>query len=50
MSIFASGAIPAEEAVRWICDRPNIKSIVFGASSRANIQQTRDLILKYTQA
>ncbi len=50
MSVFASGAIPAEEAIRWICDRPNIKSIVFGASSRSNIQHTRDLVLKYTQA
>jgi hypothetical protein len=48
MSVFASGAIAPEEAVRWICDRPNIQSIVFGASSRANIQQTRDLILKYS--
>jgi hypothetical protein len=49
MSIFASGAIPPEEAIKWVCDRPNIKSIVFGASSKGNIQQTRDLILKYTQ-
>ncbi|MGC4069139.1 MAG: hypothetical protein QM784_31730 [Polyangiaceae bacterium] len=49
MSIFASGAIPPEEAIKWVCDRPNIKSIVFGASSKGNIQQTRNLILKYTQ-
>lgn len=49
MSVFASGAIPPEEAIRWICDRPNIQSIVFGASSRGNIEQTRDLVEKYTQ-
>lgn len=48
MSVFASGAIPPEEAIRWICDRPNIKSIVFGASSRGNIQQTRELIARYS--
>jgi hypothetical protein len=48
MSVFASGAIPAEEAIRWICERPNIESIVFGASSSQNILQTIDLINRYT--
>jgi hypothetical protein len=47
MSVFASGAIPADEAIKWICDQPNIKSIVFGASSQANIRSTRDLVDKY---
>jgi len=44
MSIFASGAIPPREAIEWVCAQPNIESIVFGASSRANIRSTRDLV------
>ena len=48
MSVFASGAIPAEEAIQWICDQPRIESIVFGASSRGNIRGTRDLVSKYS--
>jgi hypothetical protein len=47
MSVFASGAIPAEEAIKWVCDHPNIKSIVFGASSQTNIRNTRELVDKY---
>ena len=44
MSVFASGAIPAREAIEWVCGLPNLESIVFGASSRANIAATRQLI------
>jgi hypothetical protein len=44
MSILASGAIPAEEAVKYVCELKNIKSIVFGASSKTNILQTKKLI------
>jgi hypothetical protein len=44
MSVFASGAIAPEEALRYICDQKNIVSIVFGASSRGNIKQTKELI------
>ena len=44
MSVFASGAIPAEEAIEWVCAQPGLESIVFGASSARNIQQTRDLV------
>jgi hypothetical protein len=44
MSIFASGAIPAREAVEYVCAQPRIESIVFGASGRANIRQTNALI------
>lgn len=44
MSIFASGAIPAREAVAYVCGLEQVESIVFGASSRQNIQQTSDLI------
>lgn len=44
MSVLASGSIPAEEAIDWVCAQPNIESIVFGASSRSNIHKTRDLV------
>jgi hypothetical protein len=47
MSVFASGAIPAEEAIEWVCAQPNLASIVFGASSRGNIRRTRELVDRY---
>jgi hypothetical protein len=48
MSIFASGAIQAREAVLYVCEQPLIESIVFGASGRANIRQTKALIDELT--
>lgn len=47
MSVFASGAIPAEEAIEWIAGVPNVQSVVFGASSRNNIRKTSELAAKY---
>ena len=44
MSVFASGAIPAREAIEWISEQPNIEAIVFGASSKANIVSTKQLV------
>ncbi len=44
MSVFASGAIPPREALDYVCRQPQIESIVFGASSRANIRHTKALI------
>jgi hypothetical protein len=44
MSVFASGAVPPREAIEWIFEQPNIESIVFGASSTANILSTRALV------
>lgn len=44
MSVFASGAIPAREALEWVLALPNIESIVFGASSMTNIRATRRLV------
>src|SRR5690606_13144433 len=43
MSVYASGAIPPEEAIKWVCERPRLEAIVFGASSRRNIRHTREL-------
>ncbi|HEX5264563.1 MAG TPA: hypothetical protein VFW13_13605 [Phenylobacterium sp.] len=47
MSVFASGAIPPREAIEWICRQPNIESIVFGASGRENIRNTRELVEQF---
>lgn len=47
MSVFASGAIPPKEAIQWICEQPNLEAIVFGASSRGNIRNTRELVDTY---
>lgn len=47
MSVYASGAIPPREAIEWVCQQPNIKSIVFGASSRGNIRNTKELVDLY---
>ena len=48
MSILASGAIPPREAVAYVCAQRRIESVVFGASSRANIRQTKALIDELT--
>lgn len=44
MSVFASGALPAQEALEYVCGYPQIESIVFGASTRKNIAQTKRMI------
>jgi hypothetical protein len=44
MSVFASGALPAREALRWVLAEPYVQSIVFGASSRRNISNTVELV------
>ena len=47
MSVFASGAIPPEEAIEWVCSQPNVAAIVFGASNARNIRHTRDLVARH---
>jgi len=44
MSILASGAVRPKEAVAYVCSQPAIRSIVFGASSRQHIQETKGMI------
>lgn len=44
MAVLASGAIPPSEAIEYVCGLPKIQSIVFGASSRGHIEQTKELI------
>lgn len=47
MSVFASGGIPAREAIEWVTSEPYVESIVFGASSRRNIENTVELIREF---
>jgi hypothetical protein len=44
MSVLVSGALQPRPAIEYIAQQPNIESIVFGASSRGNIKQTKQLI------
>ncbi len=47
MQVLAAGAIPPKEAIEYVCGLPNIESILFGASSKTNIEETVSLIHKY---
>lgn len=44
MSVLASGAIPPHEAIEWVVNEPYVTSILFGASSRSNIESTVRII------
>ena len=44
MSVFASGAIAPAPAIEWVCKLEGLQSIVFGASTPANIRHTKTLI------
>jgi hypothetical protein len=44
MSILASGAVSPKEAIEYVCGLPKVQSIVFGASSREHIEQTKEII------
>ena len=48
MSVLASGAIAPREAIEYVCAQTRIEAIVFGASSRGNIRQTKALIDELT--
>jgi hypothetical protein len=50
MSVFASGALPPQEALGYVCGFSQIESIVFGASGRKNIAQTKQMIDRMTPA
>jgi hypothetical protein len=49
MSVFASGGISPREAIEWVTNEPYVESIVFGASSRGNIENTVALIREFDQ-
>jgi hypothetical protein len=47
MQVLAAGALGPEEAIAYIGNFPRIESVLFGASTKSHIKQTRDLIQKY---
>jgi len=49
MQVLAAGALRPKEAIEYLAGFPKIESVLFGASSKAHIQETRDLIMKYMQ-
>lgn len=47
MQVLAGGAIPPGEALEYVSKLPNIESILFGASSKKNIESTVSYIEKF---
>jgi hypothetical protein len=47
MQVLGGGAINPKEAIDYVCSLPNIESILFGASSKANITQTVSYIKNF---
>ena len=50
MQVLAGGAVSPKDAIEYVCSLPNIESILFGASSKGNINETVSLINNYDQA
>jgi hypothetical protein len=44
MQVLGGGAIPPKEALEYVANLPNVESILFGASSKQNIQNTIETI------
>lgn len=44
MSVFASGAVRPKEAIEYVAGLPKIGAVLFGASSRGNIEESKWLI------
>lgn len=49
MQVLAAGTISPQEALEYVCSLDGVDSILFGASSRGNIKQTKELIDAFTQ-
>jgi len=47
MQVLGGGAIPPKEALEYVANLPNVESILFGASSKQNIQNTVETIKYY---
>jgi len=47
MSVLASGAVPPDEALEYVCGFENVRSILFGASTASHIKHTKRLIETY---
>ena len=49
MQALAAGAIRPEDAMQYVCRQRGIASILYGASTRAHIRETKDLIDRLSQ-
>lgn len=47
MQVLAAGALRPKEAIEYLGNFPRIESVLFGASSKAHIKETKELIEKY---
>jgi hypothetical protein len=47
MQVLGGGAISPKDAIEYVCNLPNIESILFGASSKGNITQTINYINEF---
>jgi hypothetical protein len=47
MSVLASGALGADEAISYVAELGKVESVVFGASSAENIRKTKAALDKY---
>ena len=48
MQTLAAGAVPPKEAMEYVCGRDGISSILFGASTKEHIRQTKEMIEKFS--
>ncbi|KPL20676.1 MAG: hypothetical protein AMJ75_11425 [Phycisphaerae bacterium SM1_79] len=49
MSIMAAGAVPPKEAIEYVTGFKNIKSLVFGASTKAHVKGTKELMDEFVK-
>lgn len=49
MQTLAAGAILPKEAMEYVCTQDGIESILFGASTKSHISQTKDLIAEFSR-
>jgi phosphoribosylformimino-5-aminoimidazole carboxamide ribonucleotide (ProFAR) isomerase len=47
MQVLSGGASKPKEALSYVCNLPNIQSILFGASSKSNIRETVSFIREF---
>ena len=47
MQVLAAGALRPREAIEYLGQFPKIESVLFGASSKAHIQETKEIIEEY---
>jgi hypothetical protein len=47
MQVLAAGALRPKEAIEYLGKFPKIESVLFGASSKSHIQETKELIEQY---